>query len=148
MYEEERTAVIDAEGVPSGLTYSEWDTIIDSVIQKESNYNPDARGSLDEIGLMQVRPATAEEVGVNRSLLTDPFSNITAGVRYLKKQVERFGLINGLAAYNAGAGRLMISKAQQYAASVLKIFESKKKSRRLRSLLHKLISLRAQGSIL
>ena len=62
--------------------------------------------------------------------LDDPFSpkqNITAGTKYLKQQLDSFGDIRlGLAAYNAGAGRVTsqgmidnIPETQAYVARVM-----------------------------
>ena len=78
--------------------------LIRSVILAESGGNPKAVSKVGAQGLMQLMPATAQELGV-----TDPFDpgqNIDAGVRYLKQQVDRFGLQGGVAAYNAGPGNV------------------------------------------
>lgn len=77
------------------------------LIQQESSYNPNARGPVTRsgeraIGLAQLMPGTARELGVDP---TDPLANLRGGARYLKKQIADFGSDElGLAAYNAGPG--------------------------------------------
>ena len=84
--------------------YAISEKLIQSVIQAESSYRPDAVSPAGAQGLMQLMPATAKELGV-----TDPFDidqNVDGGARYLKKMLDRFdGDIKlALAAYNAGPG--------------------------------------------
>ncbi|RVC07740.1 lytic transglycosylase domain-containing protein, partial [Mesorhizobium sp. M7A.F.Ca.CA.002.15.2.1] len=58
------------EGVPVSLA--------SAVIKIESNYRPNIVGSADEIGLMQIKPATARMMGYSGSAkgLFDPDTNI------------------------------------------------------------------------
>lgn len=84
--------------------YAISEKLIQSVIQAESNYRPDAVSPAGAQGLMQLMPATARELGVS-----DPFDvdqNIDGGSRYLRKMMDRFGgdITLALAAYNAGPG--------------------------------------------
>nr|DAE88721.1 MAG TPA: tail tape measure protein [Caudoviricetes sp.] len=73
--------------------------------------NPELDPSLPDkltgthIGLTQIHPSTAAEVGITGDL-TDPQTNLIAGARYLAKMINRYGgsLQLGLAAYNAGPG--------------------------------------------
>lgn len=66
-----------AYGVPAALA--------DAVVRVESNYRPNARGSAGEVGLMQIKPATARLVGYTGSTkgLYDPETNIKYGMKYL-----------------------------------------------------------------
>ena len=56
-----------------------------AVVRIESNFNPKARGSAGEIGLMQIKPATARMMGYRGGAkgLYDPETNIRFGMKYL-----------------------------------------------------------------
>lgn len=79
-----------------------------AVIRVESNYNPKARGSAGEIGLMQIKPATARMMGYDggRTGLFDPETNIKFGMKYLAKaHLLSGGFTCGtILRYNAGHG--------------------------------------------
>ena len=59
--------------------------LLKSIMGAESEYNPRARSYAGAVGLMQVMPATAESMGVPRSLIRDPWQNIKAGAAYIEK---------------------------------------------------------------
>jgi hypothetical protein len=67
----------------------------------ESRLNPNvADSSAGAIGIMQLEPATAAQLGVDPR---DPVQNIAGGVMYLQQQLSRFGDVSeALAAYNWG----------------------------------------------
>ncbi|MEJ6396021.1 lytic transglycosylase domain-containing protein [Gymnodinialimonas sp. 2305UL16-5] len=83
-----------------GLTSSEWADLFQSNIEVESAYDPDARSPVGAIGLGQLMPATADDLGV------DPFDmieNLDGSARYVLQMLNRFGSVElALAAYNAG----------------------------------------------
>jgi len=83
--------------------------LVKAVIQNESAYDPDAVSSAGALGLMQLMPATAANLGVENPL--NPEENIEVGVKLLRELLNQFGgnLTNVVAAYNAGAGAV-----QQY----------------------------------
>jgi hypothetical protein len=61
------------------------------------------------VGLMQVMPATYEQMADQHKLGDDPFdarNNIMAGTAYLRWLHERYGFPKMFAAYNAGPGRV------------------------------------------
>lgn len=72
-----------------------------SVAFAESNFNPKAVSPKGAIGLMQLMPATAKELGVDPN---DPIQNIRGGVQYLKQLSQQFenDPVKVLSAYNAG----------------------------------------------
>jgi soluble lytic murein transglycosylase-like protein len=77
-------------------------SLIEAVIRVESDFNPHAVSGKGALGLMQLMPSTAEEMGVSDPL--NPEQNIEGGSRYLRYLLERFegDLTLALAAYNAG----------------------------------------------
>lgn len=106
----EKPAVSEDEGhryhdyiVQAAETYQVDVALIKAVIMAESGYNPKAVSHRGAQGLMQLMPNTARWLGVENAF--DPALNIDAGVRYLRRLIDRFkGDVElALAAYNAGS---------------------------------------------
>ena len=101
------------EMVRDSATSHQFDwRLITAQMYQESRFNPKARSHVGAVGLMQVMPRTARELGYKL-----PFSDakgIEAGVNYLAWCRDRFDatlppqerLWFSLAAYNAGAGHV------------------------------------------
>ena len=80
--------------------------LVKAVIHAESRFDPQAVSPKGAVGLMQIDPITARELGIK-----DPFNpkhNIDGGVRYLKELLETFEGDKklALAAYNAGPNQV------------------------------------------
>jgi soluble lytic murein transglycosylase-like protein len=87
-------------------TYKLDPRMIKAVMQAESAFNAMAVSPVGALGLMQLMPDVAEELGVTDPL--DPRQNIMAGSKYLKQLLDSH---NGnvrlaLASYNAGPGNV------------------------------------------
>ena len=74
---------------------------LDAVARAESGYDPDAVSPAGAIGVMQLMPQTARDLGVDPH---DPRQNILGGAAYLRLLLDRFDgdIDRTLAAYNAG----------------------------------------------
>ena len=88
----------------TALKYEVDPLLVHSVIEVESNYNPNALSPKGAQGLMQLMPGTARRFGVRNSF--DVKENIEGGVRYLRFLSDLFSQDKQLAvaAYNAGEG--------------------------------------------
>lgn len=75
-------AAADAQGIPRALAHA--------VVKVESNYNCGLRGHAGERGIMQVKPATAREVGITGNLF-DCATGARAGMAYLRVAMSRGG---------------------------------------------------------
>ncbi|KAA8603435.1 transglycosylase, partial [Salipiger aestuarii] len=82
------------------LSVRDWLALYRANIEVESAYRHDAISSTGAIGLGQLMPVTARELGVDPR---DPLQNLDGSARYLAMMLERFGDPRlALAAYNAG----------------------------------------------
>ena len=81
-----------------------------AVMGQESGGKPGAVSPKGALGLMQLMPATAKELGVDPR---DPDANLIGAARYLRAQLDRFdnNVELALAAYNAGPARVERAKA-------------------------------------
>jgi len=78
--------------------------LVKQVIAVESGYDEQSVSDKGALGLMQLMPETARELGVTNPF--DPEENISGGTRYLAQLLKQNGgnLRLALASYNAGPG--------------------------------------------
>src|ERR1017187_5134783 len=114
-------------------TYRLDPDLVNSVIRAESGFNVRAVSPKGALGLMQLMPQTASQLGVKNAF--DPQANLEAGTRYLRELLERynFDLIKALAAYNAGPQRVEqyngvppYYETKAYVARIVRDFNKKK----------------------
>ncbi|MGN6612903.1 MAG: transglycosylase SLT domain-containing protein, partial [Angustibacter sp.] len=81
-------------GLPAGL--------LRAVAQAESGFDPSAVSHAGAVGLMQLMPGTARELGVDAR---NPAQAVDGAARLLRQHLDDFGSVPlALAAYNAGPG--------------------------------------------
>ncbi len=103
--------------------------LVKAVVRVESDFNDRAVSPAGAMGLMQLMPQTASDLGV-----TNPFSpeeNVRGGVRYLRSLLDVLhnDLKLALAAYNAGLQRVLrhgtippIRETERYVEKVLHFY--------------------------
>jgi soluble lytic murein transglycosylase-like protein len=115
-------AEIDAAAARYGIDPA----LLRGLVKQESGFDPTARSGAGAVGLTQLMPGTARELGVTDP--TDPAQALDGGAKYLKQQLDRFGgdASKALAAYNAGPGAVQkfggvppYAETQHYVQNVL-----------------------------
>ena len=110
-----------AAGVPVKLALA--------VVQVESNFNPRARGQAGEVGLMQIKPATARGIGYKGSIkaLYNPSTNLTWGMKYLAEAHRRGGgtVCGTILKYNAGHYAKRMNKTSTHYCGKIKLIMQK-----------------------
>lgn len=113
-FEEIITGLAKKEGVSPALALA--------VAQQESGLDPVAKSPKGALGIMQLMPETAKDLGVDP---LDPVQNISGGIKYLKTLSDRYqgDVQKTLMAYNGGMRWVdegtPSPEAQAYASNVL-----------------------------
>jgi len=103
----------DTHGRPgvsrAGLSVVQWRALLQALIWQESRFSIGARSPVGAFGLTQIMPGTASDLGINPEYYDSPYLQVDGGARYLAAQLNSFdgNIINALAAYNAGPGRVI-----------------------------------------
>jgi soluble lytic murein transglycosylase-like protein len=101
-------------------------TLLSALVWQESRWNPQAVSPKGAMGLTQLMPGTARDLGVNPA---DPIANLHGGARYLRQLLDQFDgdVEKALAAYNAGPARVRnaggvpaIAETKAYVASIVR----------------------------
>jgi hypothetical protein len=98
--------------------------VADAVAMVETGYRPDAIGSSGEIGIMQILPSTAVQLGFHGTAteLLEPAINIHLAVQYLARAwaVSGGDICRALMKYRAGLGEEVMSPlSAQYCARAI-----------------------------
>jgi len=122
------TALVDSAAARTSVSAE----LIQSVMRQESGFRPCAVSPRGAMGLMQLIPGTAAELGVQDAF--DPEQNVIGGARLLNQLLNRYGgdLSMTLSAYNAGVrpvdaagGVPMIPETIDYVSRILSRLPSK-----------------------
>lgn len=125
------TAAVTSSGQYSSIvaryaaSYGVPVSLADAVIKIESNYQPNTVGGAGEIGLMQIKPATARMMGYSGSAkgLFDPDTNIKYGMKYLAMARDLGGgtTCGTILKYNAGHGATRMNPISAAYCSKVKV---------------------------
>lgn len=120
--------VIDASITKASKKYGVSEELIRAVIKVESDFDQYGVSKVGAMGLMQLMPKTALELGVEKPF--DIEENIEGGTKYLKMMLNKYDgdLDKTLSAYNAGPDRVdeangipNIEETQNYVKMIRKI---------------------------
>jgi soluble lytic murein transglycosylase-like protein len=116
----------------ASLRYGIDERLIRSVIRAESDFESAAVSHKGAMGLMQLMPATAQELGV--ACPFDPRENVLGGTRYLRQMRDRLGSWpRALAAYHAGPGSVEQGRipgvTRRYVRQVLRLWQPERPER-------------------
>ena len=118
--------------------YALPESFVRSVMKAESGLHPDALSPKGAIGLMQLMPETAKQLGVNPK---NPQENAEGGAQYLRDLLAKYEgdpdqVLLALAAYNAGPAAVEryhgvppYRQTREYILRVLKNWDRQQQSR-------------------
>ena len=101
-------------------------SLLAALVWQESRWDAKAVSRKGAVGLTQLMPGTARDLGVDPA---DPLANLLGGARYLRQLLDQFDgdVEKALAAYNAGPARVRsaggipaIAETRNYVASIVR----------------------------
>ena len=116
--------------------YSLDPALIKAIVKAESDFDPYAVSFAGAKGLMQLMPATADELNVINPF--DPLESVEGGTKYFKRLLDLFknDLELALAAYNAGRSNVLkyggvppYKQTKQYLKKVLNYYDHYKRDK-------------------
>ncbi len=108
------------------------ENLLEALVQAESNFDPSAVSKRRAVGLTQLMPDTAKELGVTDPF--DPVQNLNGGAKYLARMLNQFqgDIPTALAAYNAGPGAVRkhggippFSETRNYVEKIMRNYTSR-----------------------
>jgi soluble lytic murein transglycosylase-like protein len=137
----DRMSAFDDLITAAALRYKIPPALVRAVMHTESAFDPQAVSVVGASGLMQLMPATAQEMYVKD--IFDVKENIEGGVRYLRVLANEFDgdMVKMVAAYNAGPDNVRkyggavppFAETQAYVRKVIALYFQYKEQDRLRA---------------
>ena len=85
-----------------------------AIITYESQWNPNAPSKTGDLGLMQIH--------TKDTTFKNPEKNLRFGINKLSKLFKKFGIIDGLEAYNKGSLGMRRTNKRNYAMNILRFY--------------------------
>lgn len=106
-FDSDLTSPYDEYFALAAATYQVPEALLKAMGKAESDFNPNAVSSAGAMGIMQLMPGTAANLGVTSPF--DPKQNIMGGAKFMAELLSTFGSYPdgvrlAVAAYNAGPG--------------------------------------------
>lgn len=123
-------ASLDAIFQEAANAYGISVNLLKAVAKAESDFDPGCTSHSGAMGIMQLMPGTARELGVSDAY--DPYQNIMGGAKYLSQMLARYdgNVPLALAAYNAGSGNVAkyggippFKETQNYVAKITRFLQ-------------------------
>lgn len=121
---------LDAYFEEAAAKYNVDVKLLKAIAHAESNFNPNATSSSGAMGVMQLMPSTAKNLGITDAY--NAYDNIMGGAKVIAEHLANYNgdISLALAAYNAGSGNVAkyggvppFTETQNYIKKVLAYYE-------------------------